>query len=146
MIGLVGLIKIINEKRYSNKCYVSFGAFCESSKDPKLICYKTFLKRQLINFGDNNNSDFQIENFPTLYFKHTKFNYTFELDYKDLFLKIGKKIFFMIIFPYSYIEHFELGKIFLKKYFFSYDADKKMIYFYNKNETKLKIFRFFKLN
>ena len=52
------LIKIINEKRYTNKSYVSFGAFCESSKDPKLIYYKTFLKRQLINFGDNNNSDY----------------------------------------------------------------------------------------
>ena len=61
------LIKIINERRYSNKCYVSFGAFCESSKDPKLICYKTFLKRQLINFGDNNNSDYNDKDYRDFY-------------------------------------------------------------------------------
>jgi hypothetical protein len=39
----------------------------------------------------------------------------------------------MIIYPYSNIEYFELGKIFLKKYFFSYDIDRKTISFYNKN-------------
>ena len=62
-----------------------------------------------------------------------KFNYTFELDYNDLFIKKGNKYFFLVIFPSSYIEHFELGKIFLKKYFFFYDIDKKTINFYNKN-------------
>ena len=48
------LIKIIKEK-YSNRCFVTFGTFCESSKDPNQICYKTFLKRQLVNFNDNVN-------------------------------------------------------------------------------------------
>ena len=79
------------------------------------------------------NSEFKIEKFPTIYFSHAKYNYTFELDYNDLFIKKGNKYFFMVIFPYSYIEHFEMGKIFLKKYFFSYDLDKKTISFYNKN-------------
>ena len=79
------------------------------------------------------NSEIKIEKFPTIYFSHSKFNYTFELDYNDLFIKKGNKYFFMVIFPYSYIEHFEMGKIFLKKYFFSYDYDKKTVNFYNKN-------------
>ena len=48
------LIKIIKE-RYSNKCFVTFGTFCENSKDPNQISYKTFLKRQLVNFNENNN-------------------------------------------------------------------------------------------
>ena len=65
------LIKIINEKRCSNKCYVSFGAFCESSKDPKLIYYKTFLKRQLINFSDNNNSDYNDKDYCDFYVEIT---------------------------------------------------------------------------
>ena len=65
------LIKIINEKKYTNKCYVSFGAFCESSKDPKLIYYKTFLKRQLINFGDNNNSDYNDKDYCDFYVEIT---------------------------------------------------------------------------
>jgi hypothetical protein len=38
-----------------------------------------------------------------------------------------------MILPSSYTEHFEMGKIFLKKYFFTYDLDKKTINFYNKN-------------
>ena len=61
------LIKIINEKKNTTKCYVSFGAFCESSKNPKLINYKTFLKRQLINFGDNNNSDYNDKDYRDFY-------------------------------------------------------------------------------
>ena len=78
-------------------------------------------------------SEFKKENFPSLFFVNKKFNYTFELDYNDLFIKKGNKYFFLVIFPSSYIEHFELGKIFLKKYFFFYDIDKKTINFYNKN-------------
>ena len=78
-------------------------------------------------------SEFKVEKFPTLYFSNKKFNYTFELDYNDLFVKKGKKYFFLMILPSSYTEHFEMGKIFLKKYFFTYDLDKKTINFYNKN-------------
>jgi hypothetical protein len=79
------------------------------------------------------NSEFKVEKFPTLFFTQTKFNFTFELDYNDLFIKKGNKYFFNIIFPQSYIEHFEMGKIFLKKYFFTYNTNKKTIGFYNKN-------------
>ena len=48
------LIKIIKE-RYSRKCFVTFGTFCESSKEPNQFAYKTFLKRQIVNFGENAN-------------------------------------------------------------------------------------------
>ena len=48
------LIKIIKEK-YSSRCFVTFGTFCENSKDPNQVHYKTFLKRQLVNFNDNRN-------------------------------------------------------------------------------------------
>ena len=48
------LIKIIKEK-YSNRCFITFGTFCQSSKDPNQISFKTFLKRQLVNFNDNIN-------------------------------------------------------------------------------------------
>ena len=47
------LIKI--KKEISNKCFITFGTFCESSRDPNQISYKTFLKRQLINFNENDN-------------------------------------------------------------------------------------------
>ena len=54
------LIKIIKEK-YTNRCFVTFGTFCESSKDPYQISYKTFLKRQLVNFNENTSLEY-IEN------------------------------------------------------------------------------------
>jgi hypothetical protein len=48
------LIKITKE-RYSNKCFISFGTFCENMKYPNKLSYKTFLKRQIVNFNDSSN-------------------------------------------------------------------------------------------
>ena len=80
------------------------------------------------------NSNFNMENFPTLYFFHRLFNYTFELNYEDLFITKGNKIYFMVIFScYGIAKHYEFGKIFLKKYFFSFNQDSKLIGFYNKD-------------
>ena len=43
------LIKIIKRKYH----YITFGTFCESSKHSKQLNYKSFLKRQLVNFNEN---------------------------------------------------------------------------------------------
>jgi hypothetical protein len=51
------LIKISKE-RYSSKCFVSFGTFCENDKDPNHFSYKTFLKRQLVSFNENVNLNY----------------------------------------------------------------------------------------
>ena len=48
------LIKITKE-RYTTKCFISFGTFYEKSKEPNQFSYKTFLKRQLVNFNENIN-------------------------------------------------------------------------------------------
>ena len=129
IIGTQSYYRIIKEKFFD--FYIN-KTICNMELVP-LKTYDSKMKNYYIFSCGSNNSDFQVEKFPTLYFKHVKFNYTFELDYKDLFIIKGNKVFFMIFFPYSYIEHFEFGKIFLKKYFFSYDIDKKNIYFYNNN-------------
>lgn len=47
------VIKITKE-RNSNKCFVIFGTFCEDINENKLY-YKSFLKRQLIDFSEYNN-------------------------------------------------------------------------------------------
>ena len=47
------LIKVTKE-RYSNKCFVTFGTFCENVKYPNKLSYKTFLKRQIVNFENSN--------------------------------------------------------------------------------------------
>ena len=45
------VIKII-KKRDSNKSFISFGTFCENMKHSKQVSYKSFLKRQLVNFNE----------------------------------------------------------------------------------------------
>ena len=119
--GTLKYKKMLEEKFFNY--YIDKG-ICRFEKEPLTLYF-------VMNCDIN--SEFKIEKFPTLYFAHAKFNFTFELDYNDLFIKKGNKYFFNIIFPESYIEHFEMGKIFLKKYFLSYNVEKKTISFYNKN-------------
>ena len=71
--------------------------------------------------------------FPTIYFYHKDFNYTFELTYEDLFEEINDNIFFLIIKNKRnyYKNLWKMGKIFLRKYHFSFNQDSKMISFYN---------------
>ena len=77
------------------------------------------------------------ENFPILYFKQNEFDYVFELTAHDLFVQIGDKIFFLIVFNKNNpTSSFLLGNIFLKKYFFSFDNNLKTILFYKKENKK----------
>ena len=45
------MIKITKRKE-SNKSFISFGTFCENMKHSKKVSYKSFLKRQLVNFNE----------------------------------------------------------------------------------------------
>ena len=74
-----------------------------------------------------------IKKFQTIYFYHKDFNYTFELTYEDLFEEINDNIFFLIIKNKRnyYKNLWKIGKIFLRKYHFSFNQDSKMISFYN---------------
>ena len=77
------------------------------------------------------------ENFPTLYFKQNEFDYVFELNAQDLFVQIGDKIFFLIVFNKNNpTSSFLLGNIFLKKYFFNFDNNLKTILFYKNDKIK----------
>jgi len=84
-------------------------------------------------------------NFPNLYFDMKQFHKIFELTYEDLFRIKNDKIFFLIYFRQStFSSFFELGKIFLQKYSFTFNPETKMIGYYNfdlpggknKNEKK----------
>ena len=72
----------------------------------------------------------EIKKFPTLYFKSNDLEYIFELTYKDLFALNDDKIFFMVIFR-SRETMFTMGRIFFKKYLFTFSFDNKIIGFYN---------------
>ena len=96
----------------------------------KYICVRDYVALQYIyirchcNFTEND-----LKSFPTIYFKHKEINYTFELNYNDLFLKEKDgNIYFLIFFDLNY-DAIKIGKPFLKKYTFTVDNDKNTISF-----------------
>ena len=78
-------------------------------------------------YCDKNSFSNNIKNFPVLFFRSNGLNRTFTLDGDDLFKEFNNYYIFMIIFKeYSY-KYWTLGKIFMKKYKFYFDSDKKII-------------------
>ena len=75
-----------------------------------------------------------IKKFPTIYFFHHDFNYTFELQNEELFQEINNNIYFLILKNVGKFNEdiWKLGKIFLRKYHFGFNQDSKVIKFYNK--------------
>ena len=86
-------------------------------------------------YCDKNKAENIIKNeFPTLYFKMNQFDKIFELNYKDLFREKNGNLYFLIIFSETPQNYFEIGKIFLKKYTFTFNKDSKTIGYYLKTK------------
>ena len=79
------------------------------------------------------------EVFPTLYLYQSNFNYTFELNFYDLFYEKNDILYFLICFDKNNKNNeWVLGKPFMKKYQFSFNVEKNEISFYeNLNILKL---------
>ena len=86
----------------------------------------------IIKFGEK-----EMKNFPSLYFFHLRYNYTFSFDYKELFKSIYNRTFFVISINKNVENFWTFGKLFMKKYQFIFDTDKKTISFYTKKNVKL---------
>lgn len=99
------------------------------------LCQKNYLKDSYINYECSNLED--IKEFPALYFVHRNFGFTFELSYKDIFIEYNGKYICLIWFYMRERENWRLGKPFLKKYFFSFNSDRKIIGFYNPNKKAI---------
>ena len=76
----------------------------------------------------------ELKNFPKLYLFYRELNSNFILDYKDLFIEINNKIYFLIIQPQGNNYVWNLGRILVKKYSFMFDQDKKQIYYIHSNK------------
>ena len=98
-------------------------------------CFETITTDKKTIFFCNKSAESNIQNdFPTLYFEMKQYNKLFELTYKDLFREKNGKFYFLIYFgEYSYGEYFTIGTIFLKKYFFTFNQETKMIGYYNED-------------
>ena len=80
-----------------------------------------------------NKNDFDINDikkFPTIFFEHVNYNYTFNLTYEDLFEEFNDSILFLLYSQQYSNWYWRLGKIFLKKYKFIFNQDSKTIGFY----------------
>ena len=76
------------------------------------------------------------ERFITLKFFQVNIEEEFILTYDDLFIEKGNKIFFLVVFDYqNSLITWILGKPFLKKYFFSFNYDSKVMNYYNINQN-----------
>ena len=82
-----------------------------------IICQKEILKT--------------ITNFPKISFSNKKEDFVFELNYKDLFIEYNNRILFLIVYNQYGPDYWTLGKIFMRKYPFIFDYDKKTINFPN---------------
>ena len=75
----------------------------------------------------------EMNKFPDINFLIQDFNYTFTLTYKDLFIEFNEKIYFMLVNDYDHSKYWTFGNLFLKKFPFIFDYDKKTITFININ-------------
>ena len=116
---------------------VEFYELIEKGYFVKKNCKKNYLANNFINFDCDSFED--IKDFPTIYFLHRALRYTFEINYKDIFIEYNVRYMCKIWIDMGYRKNWRMGKPFLKKYFFSYNTDKKVIGFYvleNKDNKK----------
>ena len=85
--------------------------------------------------------DLDVTDFPDLKFYHKDTNFTFILNYQDLFHNINGKKYFRIIFEPENFGNWYFGQPFLSKYPITIDQDKKLIGFYKKLKERKSLFR-----
>ena len=125
---------IVSTKEYFEKLiFPFFSNFLE-----KQICKVNEIKKkfyiyEVISCNKDLFTSKNTKQFPTIYFHHRIFNYTFEITYKELFKEINNNIYFLILKNIGTFNEdiWKLGKIFLNKYHFSFNQDSKTIIFYN---------------
>ena len=103
------------------------------------ICYKETIKYPYAPhkffYCDKEKYKDKIKYFPIIKFYHNELNYTFKLNYLDLFIEKQDKLILLIFFDEYTIEWY-LGKPFLKKYSFVMNQDSKLLGFYHNNKPK----------
>ena len=119
---------IIGSRTYQNFLYEKYF---KNYINKKLCKEQNFFNNQFFVYVCNKEIDYL--NFSSIYFNHYLFNFSFVLDSKDLWIENNNKIYFMIVFSTKIKNSWTLGAIFLKKYKFVFDLDRKIIGFYNEN-------------
>ena len=98
----------------------------------KTNCRKNRLDNNFINFDCASKDD--IKDFPTIYLVHRTLGYIFNITHEDAFIEYNGRYHWLIWIDMTYRKNWRMGKPFLKKYFFSYNGEKKRINFYDKKQ------------
>ena len=116
-----------------------FNDFIENKKCKLNEIKKDLFSYEIITCDKKLFDEKDIKTFPTIYFSHQDFNYTFELTYNDLFEIKNNEIYFLIIKNKNNFSQniWRMGKIFLKKYHFSFNQDSKTINFHQNKIIKI---------
>ena len=119
-----------NIKKYYFNQYIN-NTICEER-----VSYNSGDKNFMIICNSTIKND--LGKFPSLQLFNLDLNFQFELDYKDLFLEINDKIYFLAIYhqPQSLTSDtiWNFGKILSKKYPFMFNEDRKTLYFVHLNK------------
>ena len=113
-----------NIKQYYFRQYIN-NKICEEKTS---YSYGEKFSMIICNLTIKNN----LENFPTLYFFYLELNFTFSFNYKDLFMELDDKIYFLAIYHQPSSDSntiWNLGKLITKKYSFMFNEDRKTLYF-----------------
>ena len=125
---------IIGSKSYEEAVYKFFQPHIINKKCKSQevnVLYTTYICDEYENLN--------ISSFPNLIFYNSDTNYNLTITYKDLFVKKGKKIYFMIVFDKKgYNAQWTLGSIVLRNNMIVFDMDKRLIGFYDPNNAKYK--------
>ena len=136
---------IISPKEYFDKIVIPyFIPFLENKKCKLKELKNNIYIQEIIVCNKKSFLEQDIKNFPTIFFYHQDFDFTFELTYNDLFETRNDEVFFLIIKNRNNFNQnlWKMGKIFLKKYQFSFNQDSKTINFHQnilKNKEKINI-------
>ena len=76
------------------------------------------------------NKNIDIAKFNGFSFYQKEMNYTFSLNYKDLFIELNGKYYFLIFFNENKNSNWIFGEIFFRKFQMTFEQEKKIIGFY----------------
>ena len=124
-----------NDLIQKNICHIATETFDDEEQGTKEEYYVYWCNTNSF-IGNKYSVDKTYYNtFPSLKFTLQQYNMTFSLNKEDLFFDKYGKTFFLIIFKKSSSQNniWKLGESFFAKYQFTFDLDKKIVGFYNKN-------------
>lgn len=125
---------IIGSKYYEDAVYKFFKPHIINKK-----CKSQEVKVLYNTYICDDYDGLNLSSFPNLIFYNSDTNYNLTITYKDLFVKKGNKIYFLIVFDNKrYNVQWTLGSIVLKNNMIVFDMDKRVIGFYDPNSAKYK--------